>query len=122
MNFFRVIFYWLYHRRRLKHQFFLFIFLILIISIFTCYWWIEIYSNDNHIEIFEKKIRNFENDELGKKHPIYLKYIQNPYYINIWNIINEANRKYQDNNNNNKYLVYSCRFMCGGKNSIFFFK
>jgi hypothetical protein len=82
---------------------------------YLCYWWIEIYSRSNNIQSFEKEI---ENDELEKKHPIYSKYIKDPYNINIWNIINEANRKYHENNT--KYLVYSCRFMCGGKNSIFF--
>jgi hypothetical protein len=78
-----------------------------------CYWWIEIY-------LFEKQNNELENDELGKQDPIYAKYIHNPYNINLWNIIKEANRKYEQNNNN-KYLVYSCRFMCGGKMRSFQF-
>jgi hypothetical protein len=74
----------------------------------------EIYSNSNNNRLFEKdKRREFINDDLGKMDPIYFKYIEDPYNINILNIINEANRKYQENNN--KYLIYSCRFMCGGK-------
>ena len=60
-----------------------------------------------------------KNDNLEKQNPIFSKYIQNPYNINVWNIIKEANQKYQENNN--KYLVYSCPFMCGGKNSILLF-
>ncbi len=74
---------------------------------YLCYWWTE---RDNHIEIFRKETKN---DNLEKRHPIFSKYIQNPYEINIWNIINEANRKYKENQT--KYLVYSCPFMCGGK-------
>jgi len=72
----------------------------------------EIYSNSNNNQLFEKERRQFKNDDLGKIDPIYFKYINDPYNINILNIINEANRKYQENN---KYLVYSCQFMCGGK-------
>jgi hypothetical protein len=74
------------------------------------YWSIEIYSDNNHIKIFGKESKN---NDLGKRHPIFLKYIKNPYNIDLWNIISEANRKYYENNNN-KYLVYSCPFMCGG--------
>lgn len=108
MSFFRVIYYLLYHRRRRKYQIFFIIFFLLII----CYWWIEIYSYEYHIQLIKEKIE-IENDQLGRQDEIYLKYLQNPYNINIWNIIQEANKKYQENNE--KYLVYSCRFMCGGK-------
>ncbi len=116
MNFFRIVF---YCRRRRKHRFFLFILLILIISSYICYWWIEIYSPDHPIDIFENELKETENDELGKNHPIFAKYIQHPYNIDVWNIINEANRKYEEKNP--KYLVYSCRFMCGGKEKTFLF-
>lgn len=85
-------------------------------SSFICYWWIEIYSRTSNNDLFEKE---FRNNDLEKKHPIFSKYIQNPYNIDIWNIINEANRKYEENTN--KYLVYSCPFMCGGKSFISFF-
>lgn len=108
MSFFRVIYYLLYHRRRRKYQIFLLIFIIFIIF----YWWIEISSYKNSIGINSKDKFNIENENLGKENEIYFKYIENPYNIDIWNIIKEANRKYQENNT--KYLVYSCRFMCGG--------
>jgi cell division protein FtsI/penicillin-binding protein 2 len=117
MNFVRCISCLLYHRRRRKQNFFFFIFVILLMTSFLCYWWIEIYSHDNNIELFDKQI---ENNDLEKTHPIFSKYIQDPYNINVRNIINEANRKYEDNNN--KYLVYSCPFMCGGKIFIFVFE
>ncbi|UJR38524.1 hypothetical protein I4U23_031192 [Adineta vaga] len=55
-----------------------------------------------------------QNDLLEKSNPIFSKYLQNPYKINLWRIINESNRKYENNYSNTKYLVYSCPFMCGG--------
>ncbi len=113
MNLFRIIF---CYRRRRRYQFCLLILIILLISSYICVCWIEISSDDNDIEIFKKEIKEFENDNLVKQNPIFSKYIQNPYNINLWNIINEANRKYQEKEN--KYLVYSCPFMCGGKNLI----
>ncbi|CAF2619310.1 unnamed protein product [Rotaria sp. Silwood2] len=116
MKFFRIIFYPLYHRRRRKYYLFLLILIILIVSSYTCYWCNEINSYNHDIEKFEKEPGEFRkhtrNDSLEKNHPILLKFIQDPYNINVWGIITEANRKYQQNKN--KYLVYSCPFMCGG--------
>ncbi|CAF0736362.1 unnamed protein product [Adineta steineri] len=72
----------------------------------------EINSQHNDIKIIQNEIEEKKNNDLKQRHPIIWKYIQNPYDINVWNIINEANRKYEQNKT--KYLVYSCRFMCGG--------
>lgn len=113
MNIFRILF---YYRRRRKQKYFFFIFFFLIISSCICYWWIEINSFNNDQNVFEQQEKESENIKLEKQDPIYAKYIRNPYNINLSNIIKEANRKYQENN---KYLVYSCRFMCGGKIKIF---
>ena len=110
MNFFRILF---YHRRRRKQKFFLLIFLILILSSLICYWWIEIYSFKYEQNLFEQQNNQSENDQLIEQDPIYARYIQHPYNIDLWSIIKEANSKYQENNEK-KYLVYSCRFMCGG--------
>lgn len=94
-------------RRRRKSKIFLFIFSLFIISSSISYWWIEIDSTEqflyNQIEQSQ-----FDDD------PILSKYFTDPYQINIWNIINQSKRNYF-NSQHDKYLVYSCRFMCGGK-------
>lgn len=114
MNIYRLIY---CYRRRRKQNFFLFIFLILIISSYFYYWSIEIYFSNNENQLFEN--HQSKNDELAKLDPIFNKYIRHPFNINIWNIIQDSNRKYQQNHLNRKYLVYSCRFMCGGNTFLF---
>ena len=81
-------------------------------SSYICYWWIEIHFHEDN-QIFQAEIIT---DDLTIKHPIFSKYSHEPYHINVRNIINEANQKYQQNRD--KYLVYSCPFMCGGKKRI----
>lgn len=51
-------------------------------------------------------------DESFRANPIFSKYLQSPFDIDLFAIIDEANRKYRDVD---RYLVYSCPFMCGGK-------
>ena len=89
---------------------FLVIFILLIISSSICYWWIEIDSNE---QVFYNQIEQIQPEDL-----ILSKYLNDPYQINVWNIINQSKRKYFDSKHD-KYLVYSCRFMCGGKKRIY---
>jgi hypothetical protein len=118
------MYYSLFHRRRRKHKFFLFIFLILILSSYICYLFIEIYSDNNDIQLYEQRIPKFEKEnDLKREHPIFSQYIENPYNIDVLSIIDEANRKYQEKAtlaNKTKYLVYSCPFMCGGRTKLIF--
>lgn len=117
MRLFRILLYSFYHRRHRKYYLCLLICFILILSSTKCYWCTEKSSQDNRFELDEKKTNEFRKDmynsDFKTSNPILLKYIGNPYNIDVWSIINEANRKYRENNH--KYLVYSCPFMCGGK-------
>lgn len=103
------------YRRRRKQNFFILIFFILISSIFICYWSIEMHFSKNEEDLFKNQNQiQSENVQLAKSNPILNKFIQPPFNINVWNIIQQANLKYEQNHSNSKYLVYSCRFMCGG--------
>ena len=104
MKFVRLVSFLTHRRRRKQH-----IFIILLLLFIT--------FSSMHFDYFKidsvKNIEESKNEFLANRHPIFSKYIKDPYDINVWKIIHEANENYQ--NNQKKYLVYSCRFMCGGK-------
>lgn len=99
--------FYLFRRRRKQQSIIWFVVLFLIIFSTSCYWWKEFDSN-NEEDLFQNQIKQLEFND-----PIISKYINDPFNIHVEKIINEAKRKYQQTNE--KYLVYSCRFMCGGK-------
>ena len=103
MNFMRR--FYLFRRRKKQQPIFLCFVMCLIISSSIFYWWMGF---DSHEEFFQNPIKRFEYED-----PIIFKYVNQPFNIHVDKIIDEAKRKYYDQNE--KYLVYSCRFMCGGK-------
>ncbi|CAF1409245.1 unnamed protein product [Adineta ricciae] len=111
MSLYRSICYTFYPRRRRKSYLFLMIFVILL---YYYYQFLELSSYPTEITIISEDFDKLQNRFLEKSSEIFSKYLRSPYEINIWRIINESNAKYADKSSNNKYLVYSCPFMCGG--------
>lgn len=122
MKFLRITCYLLSHRRRRRYCLFLFVFLVLTLFPSTYDWCFEVFSYDDNVKLLQNDVEQLrdetQNNDIKNVHPVFAKYINEPYDINIWNIIHEANKKYHENSN--QYLVYSCPFMCGGEDLGFF--
>ena len=120
MFLFRLNFYsFRYRRRKLNY-------LILFLFVFTFLIWLFL-NKLFEFDSFENKnfpLKNIFSWQINqsdlRKNSILAKYLDDPYYINIEEIINESNKNYYKINQNlltenRRYLVYSCRFMCGGE-------
>ena len=119
MNFFRWIFHVVFHRRRQRQKCFL---ILVVLSLPIIYCTIEFprrqINERTIISTSSDHKAHSREDPYGRPDEILSKYVQEPYNIDVWSIIHEARRKYEQKStgdNENRYVVYSCPFMCGGE-------